>query len=172
MQCNSESRADSLTPERACGVLLVSREYHSFYSPTGIFMVRHGNYKLILFGSDKVFDQPFPPQLFDLTKDPHEMTNVANELPEVVSAMSLLMDNEVDIEKADSDCKEYNLERFKTAFYTVRRPACSFRDRVCGVLMLLLSWTAVRGSCRDCTHAAVWGSGQLYQVPEIALRRI
>jgi|EP01043_Picozoa_sp_COSAG02_P062435 arylsulfatase A-like enzyme len=82
-------------------------------------MVRHGNYKLILFGADKIFDQPFPPQLFDLIKDPHEMTNVANELPEVVSAMSLLMDQEVDIEKADSDCKAYNLERFKTAFYTV-----------------------------------------------------
>ena len=30
-------------------------EYHSFYSPTGIFMVRHGDYKLILFGARTLF---------------------------------------------------------------------------------------------------------------------
>ena len=45
--------------------------YHSFYSPTGIFMVRHGDYKLIQFGKDKVFGSTFPDQLFNLKDDPH-----------------------------------------------------------------------------------------------------
>lgn len=48
-----------------------TRRYHSFYSPTGIFMIRHGDYKLIQFGSDKVFGSQFPDQLFHLKDDPH-----------------------------------------------------------------------------------------------------
>mgnify|MGYP003336876381 FL=1 len=48
-----------------------TRRYHSFYSPTGIFMIRHGDYKLIQFGTDKVFSSQFPDQLFNLKDDPH-----------------------------------------------------------------------------------------------------
>ena len=45
----------------------------AFYSSTGTFMVRHGNHKLIIYGKDKVFGTPFPPQLYDLSTDPNEL---------------------------------------------------------------------------------------------------
>ena len=68
-------------------------------------------------GKDKVFGSPFPPQLFDLKADPHELDNIAPKHPDVVADLSALMAHEVDVEAADKDCKAYNLEQFKKFYY-------------------------------------------------------
>jgi len=68
-------------------------------------------------GKDKVFGSPFPPQLFDLKSDPHELDNIAPKHPDVVADLSALMAHEVDVEAADKDCKAYNLEQFKKFYY-------------------------------------------------------
>ena len=81
-------RKDYIVVEYHCGRPFVSR-WHvlplchvptpralcvaAFYSSTGTFMVRHGNHKLIIYGKDKVFGTPFPPQLYDLSTDPNEL---------------------------------------------------------------------------------------------------
>ena len=68
-------------------------------------------------GKDKVFGSPFPPQLFDLKADPHELDDIARKHPDVVADLSALMAHEVDVEAADKDCKAYNLEQFKKFYY-------------------------------------------------------
>lgn len=45
-------------------------EYHDGGSPTGIFMLRAGRWKYVYYAGDH------PPQLFDLTADPHELIDL------------------------------------------------------------------------------------------------
>lgn len=57
--------ADGETPDR--NVLV---EYHGMGSTTGAFMIRHAQYKYVFYVN-------YPPQLFDLDKDPEELTDLA-----------------------------------------------------------------------------------------------
>lgn len=54
-------------PERT-----VLSEYHGMGSTTGAFAIRAGNYKYIHYVK-------YPPQLFDLARDPHETTDLASD---------------------------------------------------------------------------------------------
>lgn len=95
----------------------VVSEYHSYYSATGTFMIRRGEHKLIVFGEDKVFGQAFPPLLFNLASDPQELHNIAPTSPRVTEALQALLAEEVDVEAADSLCKEDNKANFRQFFY-------------------------------------------------------
>jgi choline-sulfatase len=48
----------------------VLSEYHGMGSTTGAFMIRHGSYKYVHYVA-------YPPQLFDLAKDPEELCDLA-----------------------------------------------------------------------------------------------
>jgi choline-sulfatase len=56
--------AAGVAPERN-----VLSEYHGMGSTTGAFMIRHGQYKFVHYVS-------YPPQLFDLERDPEELTDL------------------------------------------------------------------------------------------------
>ena len=47
-------------------------EYHAIGADTGVFMIRHGDFKYVHYVDA-------PPQLFDLTRDPHEAVDLAAE---------------------------------------------------------------------------------------------
>jgi len=59
--------AAGMAPERN-----VLSEYHGMGSTTGAFMIRHGQYKFVHYVS-------YPPQLFDLKRDPEELTDLAQD---------------------------------------------------------------------------------------------
>merc|ERR1719326_564905 len=48
----------------------VVAEYHSVFSGTGIFMIRSGDLKLVLYAPVQPGDKPWPPQLFNISQDP------------------------------------------------------------------------------------------------------
>jgi choline-sulfatase len=58
--------ADGAKPERS-----IMSEYHGMGSTTGAFMIRHGQYKYVHYIG-------YPPQLFDLEKDPEELIDQAD----------------------------------------------------------------------------------------------
>jgi choline-sulfatase len=58
-----------LHPERLDPARTVFSEYHAIASVTGMFMVRFGSYKYIHY-------EGYPPQLFDLSADPHELVDL------------------------------------------------------------------------------------------------
>jgi choline-sulfatase len=60
-----EDIADGAKPDRN-----VLTEYHAMGSATGAFMIRHKQYKYVYYVD-------YPPQLFDLTKDPEELEDRA-----------------------------------------------------------------------------------------------
>ena len=88
-------------------------QYHSAYSVTGQFMVRQGDWKLITYGSMPKGEADFPPQLFNIPKDPWELHDMSREHPEVVSAMSKILDEHMDWRLADAESKEFNRWWFK-----------------------------------------------------------
>ncbi|MDJ0627105.1 MAG: sulfatase-like hydrolase/transferase [Rhodobacter sp.] len=55
---------------------VILSEYHDGGSTTGAFMVRWDRWKLVHY-------QGFPPQLFDLAEDPHELRDIASDRPPV-----------------------------------------------------------------------------------------
>jgi choline-sulfatase len=50
----------------------VLSEYHGMGSTTAAFMIRHGRYKYVHYVA-------YPPQLFDLERDPEELTDLAGD---------------------------------------------------------------------------------------------
>merc|ERR1719215_1169859 len=80
----------------------VISQYHSVFSGTGMFMVRQGNWKLVLYAAQRAGQTPWPPQLFNIKADPWERTNRASEHPKKVAAMRSVLESEVDIDAADA----------------------------------------------------------------------
>ena len=80
---------------------VVFSEYHATHSPTGAYMVRRANYKLIYYVD-------YPPELFDLAKDPEEEHNLAGDeqFLSVVREMELLLHSIVDPEETDRQAKD------------------------------------------------------------------
>jgi len=58
-------------------VRAVLSEYHAAASPSGAFMIRHGQYKYIHYAAFRDFVPP--PMLFDLEKDPEERVDLAGD---------------------------------------------------------------------------------------------
>ena len=85
-------------PER-----LVISEYHDGGSPTGFYMLRAGRWKLVYFAEDN------PPLLFDLERDPLEMTNLAEDcahaarLEDMISRLNGILDPEAVNSRAFAD---------------------------------------------------------------------
>ncbi|HZQ98780.1 MAG TPA: sulfatase-like hydrolase/transferase [Chloroflexota bacterium] len=77
-------------------------EYHAAGSPTGAFMLRRGRYKYVLHVG-------LPDQLFDLERDPHETTNLAEDpaYAETCRAYEHELRTIVDPEAADAAAKAH-----------------------------------------------------------------
>ena len=75
-------------------------------------MVRHGQYKLILFGQS-LMRESYPPLLFNLEMDPWELDNLAESQPAVVEAMEAMLLTEYDYRAVDREVKEDDLARYR-----------------------------------------------------------
>lgn len=96
-------------------------QYHSTFSATGTFMVRQGDYKLILFGDDSQTN--FPPQLFNLDEDPYEMNNlledgnVSAHIVSVQKEMTALLDSHMDWQSVDKRARAFQRDVFVRMAY-------------------------------------------------------
>eukprot|EP00912_Choanoflagellata_sp_UC4_P000514 UC4_evm2s321 len=106
------------SPERAIAARkrpdFIVAQYHSVFSLTGEFMIRQGRYKLILFGP-MLFEDNWPPQLFDLEADKWELHNIAAQEPEVVMRLTKLLESALgnqSIATIDNEAKSFQKSLF------------------------------------------------------------
>ena len=80
---------------------VVFSEYHGAASVSGVFMLRKGSFKYIHYVS-------FSPELFDLEKDPEELTNLSEmpEYSEIIDQFRAILKDIVDPEKIDALAKK------------------------------------------------------------------
>ena len=80
---------------------VVFSEYHGAASVSGVFMLRKGPFKYIHYVS-------FSPELFDLEKDPEELTNLSEmpEYSEIIDQFRGILKDIVDPEKIDALAKK------------------------------------------------------------------
>jgi choline-sulfatase len=89
---------ESPEPER-----MVISEYHDGGSPCGFFMLRSGRWKLVYFAESN------PPLLFDLLRDPRELSNLAEDpahvrtLQQLMQQLFAILDPEAVNEQAFAD---------------------------------------------------------------------
>lgn len=84
----------------------VFSEYHGQMANTGMFMLRRGDLKYIAYaGCD--------PQLFDLSRDPDELYNLAQARPDDLAAMDAGLRNVVNHENVDRQARECDREAFR-----------------------------------------------------------
>jgi len=95
----------------------VISQYHSVFSGTGIFMIRKGDPKLVVYAAQRPGLSPWEPQLFNLTADPWERDNLASEHQHDVARLRALLATEVDIEVADASKKVFDKYMFETYWY-------------------------------------------------------
>ena len=103
-------------------------EYHSNLASTGSFMIRQGDYKLIVFGHSWPWFNAtaFVPQLFNVAADAFELENVAAENPALIASMLAQLETELGggpgaVAAVDRAQMAENLELFK-AFFADRMP--------------------------------------------------
>ncbi|HPZ84704.1 MAG TPA: hypothetical protein PL064_14790, partial [Thermogutta sp.] len=83
----------------------VLSEYHDTACNTGSFMIRRGPWKYIAYPG-------YEPMLFNLDEDPHEIRNLAPQLPDKVLEMDQLLRSIVDYEAVDAKAKAYDRASF------------------------------------------------------------
>ena len=76
------------------------------YNTSG-YMLRRGRWKYIAYGGG------YPPQLFDIEKDPEELTDLAGKQPEVVRELDTELCSIVDYEQCHQDWLDYCKEEFR-----------------------------------------------------------
>lgn len=95
----------------------VISQYHSVFSGTGMFMVREGDLKLVLYAAQQPGQTPWESQLFNITADPWERTNIASKNPKLVESLSGKLATEVDMDAADAAKKAFDLYMFDKYWY-------------------------------------------------------
>jgi arylsulfatase K len=80
-------------------------QYHSNFANTGIFILRRGPWKYIAYPG-------YEPQLFNLDKDPAELTNLARDKRETARNMDRALRRMVDYPVVDAKAKAYDRECF------------------------------------------------------------
>jgi hypothetical protein len=75
-------------------------------------MIRQGDYKLIVYGKNE-FGGIWPPQLFQMMKDPWELHDIAGTDPANLARMMALMRTVYDVDAIDTRAKEVQKGLFK-----------------------------------------------------------
>jgi arylsulfatase K len=88
-------------------------------SNTTMFMFRRGKWKYVAYPG-------YPPQLFNLADDPHEIRNLAGERSETVEAIDRELRGIVDYQEVHDRCMRYNKAAFRA--WRDRARAGEFRD--------------------------------------------
>ncbi len=83
----------------------VLSEYHDTSMPTGTFMLRQGDWKVVRYVG-------LAPHLFDLANDPDELHDRAAECPDVLSRLDGILDGVVDQAEVDARVKAYDRQAF------------------------------------------------------------
>jgi choline-sulfatase len=92
-------------------VRTVLSEYHAAASPSGAFMIRHGQYKYIHYAAFRDFVPP--PMLFDLANDPEELVDLAADpkyadiVAQYARALSAIVDPQAADVQARADQKRH-----------------------------------------------------------------
>jgi arylsulfatase K len=81
-------------------------EYHSNMQNTGSFMLRQGDWKLILYVG-------YEPQLFNLKDDPDELVNCSETHPDILAAMGARLRQTTDYEATDAKAKDLDRASFR-----------------------------------------------------------
>ncbi|KAM9367965.1 arylsulfatase K [Phaethornis superciliosus] len=93
------------TPPRPSWVL---SEFHGCDVNSSTYMLRTGNWKYVAYSDGR----SVLPQLFDLSADPDELTNVAIKFPVIVHSLDKTLRSIVDYPKVSSSVHEYNKKEF------------------------------------------------------------
>ncbi|XP_055459977.1 arylsulfatase K [Psammomys obesus] len=83
-------------------------EFHGCNANASTYMLRTDRWKYIAY-SDGVSVQP---QLFDLSSDPDELTNVATDFPEITRSLDQKLRSVVNYPKVTASVHQYNREQF------------------------------------------------------------
>lgn len=83
-------------------------EFHGCNANASTYMLRTGQWKYIAY-SDGTLVQP---QLFDLSLDPDELTNIATEFPEITYSLDQQLRSVINYPKVSASVHRYNKEQF------------------------------------------------------------
>lgn len=128
----------------------VIAQYHSVYSVTGEFMIRQGDFKLIMYAANKYryrtehtalvgraeYPAQFPSQLFNLRDDPWELKDISASNPDVVKRLETLLRAEVDVEAADAAAKDVARDLFLNYVWGDSEDCQSVFEKIYGVGVL------------------------------------
>ncbi|NXH22217.1 ARSK Arylsulfatase, partial [Bucco capensis] len=98
-------KAESEVPPRPSWVL---SEFHGCNVNSSTYMLRTGKWKYITYSDG----HSVLPQLFDLSDDPDELTNVAVKFPVIVHSLDQILRSIVNYPKVSSTVQEYNKRQF------------------------------------------------------------
>ena len=127
----------------------VTGQYHSVMSVTGTFMIRQGDYKLVLYGENQ-FGHAYPVQLFHLPSDPWELRDVSEISPAVVARLTALLGTVMNTSAIDARAKSVQKALFTTYVY---EPAMNSTKGCVGAM------THIYGpsfNATDAAHTAEW----------------
>lgn len=79
---------------------------HMDHSNTGQFMIRQGDWKYIYYAAG------YQAELFNLAKDPGEVTNVADSNPDMVKQLHSILTSQLDPEQVDKAAKKFDKDSF------------------------------------------------------------
>ncbi|XP_031216555.1 arylsulfatase K isoform X3 [Mastomys coucha] len=83
-------------------------EFHGCNANASTYMLRTGQWKYIAYSDGA----SVPPQLFDLSMDPDELTNIATEFPEIIYSLDQKLRSIINYPKVSASVHRYNKEQF------------------------------------------------------------
>nr|XP_056704381.1 arylsulfatase K [Euleptes europaea] len=83
-------------------------EFHGCNVNSSTYMLRTGKWKYIAYSDD----HSVSPQLFDLSVDPDELTNVATKFPEMTQSLNRKLHSIIDYPKVSALVEQYNKQQF------------------------------------------------------------
>eukprot|EP01084_Bolivina_argentea_P098730 177433_1 len=156
------SREDKIYPKNLNGYSLVPfwnnnvfndrpdyafSEYHGEDTNTAQFMIRQGNYKLIVYATNAPFES-YKPKLFDVVNDEYEYNDLADKYPDIVKNMTDVLQGIVgDYNQVDKICQDEG----KTNYL---RWKSNYSDN----WKQMMNWTYIGITDSDITHIDEWGN--------------
>uniref|UniRef100_A0A8D0GC67 Arylsulfatase K n=1 Tax=Sphenodon punctatus TaxID=8508 RepID=A0A8D0GC67_SPHPU len=103
----SETSEDEV-PSRRMHPTWVLSEFHGCNVNSSTYMLRIDKWKYIAYADD----HSVPPQLFDLSADPDELTNLATKFPGITRSLNKKLHSVVNYPKVSASVHQYNKQQF------------------------------------------------------------